>query len=1028
MSQLVYSLNREFPEQLVVKERQRHYLNRTISTDYGAFVAAISQNRLMEAAELLRRGLLSELTRSPSDAFSEWLDDTRIELRARVRQAAAEQWTRLTGQGRWKRAIEPARALLSLNAYDERALRKLIRAEAMTGSVREAEAAFHSFVERSELGNRDWVPQAETLSLVDHLRDMPPQATIRVAVRGLDRPPLIGRSEDLAALSTAMLPAPGEGLRLVVIRGERGTGKTRLAEESLAVHSLNGIRAIRCPALKTGRRFFLHALLDALASCDFGAGLRDLAQPWRTIVLELLTERQAGTRPPSEPPEVESDPIRRRYFEAIRQLLVLVAGTAPTILFVDDFHCVEEDSAAVLRYLVQRWSSTPLVIALSVETGSVRGKDPVNRLFGDSLLQREPSEFFLGELTREAAAGLVDTVAGSRFEEEERDRIVELSGRNPLFLLKLVERSLKGRRLPSLDPDDFVPAPQSISDIFSGRLAELDDDAERTLQLLSVMGRPLSVARVSTLTDRSRDSCVNALDELQRCRLISRVPRGFAVRHELIRNTVYDRMRATRRAWAHGLVARHLDDVKATAAPAEVALHYHHAGMPAKALRHALSGASAAEKSGAFAEASRLFALARQNIHDPRIHARMAQRLARLHYVRREIVDGPSRLAEAASLLRKVQHFQSALVAEVQRVDLLASCGSCSPREAVANIRDLRRTAEQARHWKAVVTAIDIELRLHVREGQALEADTLAAHAGRLLDQVEPASRGSLHASLALHHQGNLGEGIGHAREAIALARRKRAPDELLRALGRLVAIQGARGRPTDPEAVSAVEEGETLARDRDDFVEHYELLAGAGTGYRAVGRLDQARNWFAKAGEVLAKVNTCQSHVSLECKLGELALEARELEQAAKHFNRAREHWKPGMGRYLGIISHSGAGLIALRLGQLSRARRMADHISEPPASWFDDPWVFALFKAHLCEWRGVVGEGVDSVSDIAKEIETSQPAHWARLKSEEALLRLRHSLPRRHEVAETAVEAAADLGIDRWVRLLNAARRRAH
>ena len=259
------------------------------------------------------------------------------------------------------------------------------------------------------------------------------------------------------------------------------------------------------------------------------------------------------------------------------------------------------------------------------------------------------------------------------------------------------------------------------------------------------------------------------------------------------------------------------------------------------------------------------------------------------------------------------------------------------------------------------------------------------------------------------------------------MARRKRAPEELLRALVRLVAIHGAKAHIAHPEAVSAVEEGEALAGDRDDFVEHYDLLAGTGTGYLAIGRLDQARNWFARAGKVLANVNTWESHVFLECKLGELALEARELNQGAVHFDRARQLWTPGMGRYLGIVSHSGTGLIALRRGELPQARAMADRIPKPPAGWFGDPLMFALFRAHLCRLRGVAEEGAESLSDIAKQLETSQSVQWVRLKVEEALLRLRHSLPKAHEVAEIAAQAAARLGIDRWVRLLEEARRRA-
>ncbi|MCY3705917.1 MAG: hypothetical protein OXH08_10480 [Gammaproteobacteria bacterium] len=486
-------------------------------------------------------------------------------------------------------------------------------------------------------------------------------------------------------------------------------------------------------------------------------------------------------------------------------------------------------------------------------------------------------------------------------------------------------------------------------------------------------------------------------------------------------------MNDARRAWTHGRVAAHLDVLNIPARSGELATHYHHARMRAHALRHALAGARIAEKTGGFAEAARLFAVAREDTDDPRILARITARLARLRYVSRDVVEGPECLTDAAIQLRNVQRLESALVADILRVDLLASEGSRSPREAAAVIRELGRAAGEQGHWKASAKAIELELHIHRRDGHGPEADQVAARARALLDRVAPKSPGPLHAILALHHQGDLDAGLGHAREAIAIARRKRAPDELLRALVRLVAIQGARGLITDPEVTSAVEEGETLGGNRDDFVDHYNLLISAGTGYRALGRLDEARNWFAKAGPLLAGVNVCEAHVALECRMGELALEARELDLAAAHFARARQLWTPGMGRHLGIISHSGVSLTALRMGEMSVAREMVGDIPEPPASWFEDPWVFALFTARLCEWRGAISEGVDAVSNIATLIEASQPAHWARLKFEEALLRLRHSLPQRYEVAETAAEATASLGIDHRVKLLEAALQRA-
>ena len=757
------------------------------------------------------------------------------------------------------------------------------------------------------------------------------------------------------------------------------------------------------------------------------AEINQLADPWRGIIQRLLSRSPSGTESSAEPGAAVAGRSNRRCLEAVWRLLMEVTRNKRTILFIDDFQWADSDSIAGLQYVLERWPSLPLAVMLATRTDGLREKDSVSRLLGGSLMRYEPSEFFLGELGREAAADLANTISDGRIKAEVRDRIVELSGQHPFFIVQLARQASSGQRLPNLDPGDFVPVPQSIARVFEDRLTELDDDGERALQLLAVLGRPMGVDTLSELSGRSHDSCLQALDRLQQSRLVEWDSPGFVARYELILHTVYGRMNAARKAWVHGRVAAHLDGVNTPATSAERATHYHHARMRAHALRHAVAGARDAEKAGAFAEAAKLFALAREDTDDPQLRGRIAARVARLHYVCRDVVEGPACLTEAAFQLRNLERTESALVADLLRVDLLASKGSRSRQAAASGIRELGRTAEEQRHWKAAAKAIDLELHIHRREGHGPEADRVAAHARALMERVAPESRGPLHASLALHHQGDFDAGLGHAREAIAIARRMRAPGELLRALARLVSIQGARGLMADPEVTAAVEEGEKLGGNCDDFIDHFNLLVSAGTGYRAIGRLDEARNWLAKAGPLLAGVNVCEAHVSLECKMGELALAARELDLGAAHFTRARQLWAPGMGRHLEIISHAGASLTALHTGDVSEARKMAADAPEPPGSWFEDPWVFALFKARVCTWNSPIGEGADAISDIAMLIETTQPAHWARLKFEEALLRLRHSLPRRYEVTETAVEAAADLGIDRWVRLLKAARRRA-
>ena len=89
-----------------------------------------------------------------------------------------------------------------------------------------------------------------------------------------------------------------------------------------------------------------------------------------------------------------------------------------TILFIDDFQWADADSIAGLQYVLERWPSLPLAVMLATRTDGLRDKDSVSRLLGGSLMRYEPSEFFLGELSREAAADLVNTISDGRINAE----------------------------------------------------------------------------------------------------------------------------------------------------------------------------------------------------------------------------------------------------------------------------------------------------------------------------------------------------------------------------------------------------------------------------------------------------------------------------------------------------------------------------------------------------------------------------------------------------------------------------------
>lgn len=151
LSQLVHTVNRKSGDgSLIVKSAERYGLNDDVATDLATLMEGLSKGLLEEAAEIFSRGFLSELASTPTDAFADWIDATRLKLRANIREAAAARWTELTQEGRWHEASGPAQVLLSLDPGDEKALQMVIRARAMSGRVKEAEAVYSSFAERAE--------------------------------------------------------------------------------------------------------------------------------------------------------------------------------------------------------------------------------------------------------------------------------------------------------------------------------------------------------------------------------------------------------------------------------------------------------------------------------------------------------------------------------------------------------------------------------------------------------------------------------------------------------------------------------------------------------------------------------------------------------------------------------------------------------------------------------------------------------------------------------------------------------------
>ncbi len=178
----------------------------------------------------------------------------------------------------------------------------------------------------------------------------------------------MGRDDDLAAIVHAARVAAPDG-RVVVIEGEAGIGKTRLAESAVdAIRARGGIvLAARGYPGETGIPYGPIAELLRVGLAAPG-GLASLARMDETSRYEVgrLVDLPESIRPPAQSTSHPSQSARVRLLDAIaRAVTALVAGPAVGAVWIDDLHLADDSTREFVAYLARRLAGRPLALILA---------------------------------------------------------------------------------------------------------------------------------------------------------------------------------------------------------------------------------------------------------------------------------------------------------------------------------------------------------------------------------------------------------------------------------------------------------------------------------------------------------------------------------------------------------------------------------------------------------------------------------------------------------------------------------------
>ena len=535
-------------------------------TDLAEFEALVAAGRLEAAVALHRGPLLAGLD-----------DDWVLEARDELADGLGSAYGRLAAAAATPgEAVGWARRRLALDPLDEDAARELIRRLAAGGDRAAALAAYDRLSDRlrTSLG---LAPSAQTRSLAASLRG--PEAA--PGAPHADGPPLIGRRRELDAITELWERVTAGAGAVLMLGGEGGIGKTRLATELVArARAAGDARVARCSAVDLGGAPPFAPWIELLAELA-----RELAPPpadsqWPEELGRLSPSlpRRLG-RPRATAADVPPELARARLFEAAVELAEYATADRPLVLVFDDVHLADVPTLELAAYLARRIAHLPVLIVLTRRMTPRR--DEV-----DALAQAARGrgiavhELELQPLSRADVEALVTAV--STLDAATRERVIAVADGNPLLALESARAGASGDRGP----------PASLRGTVRAAISPLDEPARQITELAAVAGRPLDRLELSALA--RPEAVLAAMD----CGLLRSADGRFGFRHDLLREAVVADLDDVRRAIHHETLGGALG-----ASPAEAARHLRLAGRDDLAAARLVEAAGVAVRATALVEA-----------------------------------------------------------------------------------------------------------------------------------------------------------------------------------------------------------------------------------------------------------------------------------------------------------------------------------------------------------------------------------------------------------------------------------------
>lgn len=618
---LVHRLRHDLPGADLFLRIERQTLQWSPHPDVSWTLDVADFERALAQAEQARSPVAARTAREEAVAlyrgdllpgcYDEWI----LPERERLRQAflgALEQLILLLERERdYPAAISAAQRLLRYDPLHETTYRHLMRFYAVSGDRAAALRTYHTcatVLDRELEAEPGLATQKAYKRLLQ--QQMPSASPLASPTALMANAPLVGRRPEWAQLQDDWQRASAGQPQMVVLTGEAGIGKTRLAEELLAWVGRQGMTSAYARCYAAEGELAYAPVATWLRADPFRGALSRLTDIWLTEVArcvpELLVERPA-LAPPGPLTEAWQ---RQRLFEALTR--AILGARQPLFLLLDDLQWCDQETLEWLHYLLRFDVHARLLIMGTVRPEETPPTHPLEALLAALRRDGQVAEIALGPLDAAETALLAGHLAGGGLDAELAVHLYRETEGNPLFVVEAMRMGVGAAKDTGLQVvlHGFGMSP-TVQAVITARLAQLSLLARELVNLAAVIGRAFTFEVLAKASTNDEDTLVRGLDELWQRRIVrEHGADAYDFSHDKLREAVYGTLRIARRRLLHRRVAEALEAVYADGLDAVsglVAAHYEQAGVVERAVIYYQRAAEVARRVYANAEAIRSY-------------------------------------------------------------------------------------------------------------------------------------------------------------------------------------------------------------------------------------------------------------------------------------------------------------------------------------------------------------------------------------------------------------------------------------